>query len=338
MAEPGDRYPQLLRTDRARWWRPLAGLLLAGTALVLGAVVLVVMAYVISAATGHREDAFSDDALQADSVLGLLTNNLVIALIVPASVFAVLVVHRARVGLLASVTGRPRWRLLGRLLAVAFAVVVVFFGLGFLLPGSGVAEGDSPSTGTLVGLLLVVLLTTPLQACAEEVGFRGYLSQAVASWFARPVVGSLVAGVVSAVLFAFAHGLQDGWLFGDRLAFGVVASWLAWRTGGLEAPVALHVANNVVSLVYSAATGSLESSLLASTLDWQFAVLDVVMMLTFAVVVDRMVRGSDLAVRRPAPAPKPTPGALAGPGAVGYPFPSTSNPPPAGGESPWGMG
>ena len=344
---PGDRYPQLLRSERARWWLPLLGLLLAGTVLVLGAVVLVIAAYVLAAATGQSQDAFSDDALRADSVVGLLTNNLVIALMIPASLLAVLAVHRERVGLLAAVTGRPRWGLLGRLLGVAFVVVLVFFGVGFLLPGSGVAEGDAPSTVTLVGLLLVVLVTTPLQACAEEVGFRGYLSQAVASWFARPVVGTLVAGTVSAVLFALAHGLQDAWLFGDRLAFGVVASWLAWRTGGLEAPVALHVANNIVSLAYSAATGSLEASLLASTLDWQFAVLDVVMMVTFAAVVVRLVRGSDLAVRRVRPVPNApvdpldaagAPGALSGPGPVGYPFPSTSSPPPAGGENPWGMG
>ncbi len=89
--------------------------------------------------------------------------------------------------------------------------------------------------------------------------------------------------------FALAHGSQDAWLFGDRLAFGLVASWLAWRTGGLEAPVALHVANNLVSLAVSAATGSLDDSLSASTLDWQFAVLDLVMMLTFAVLVHRLV-------------------------------------------------
>ena len=307
----------------------MVGLLFAGTVLVLGAVALVAVAYVLSAATGQSEDVFSDEALRADSVVGLLTNNLVIALMIPASVLAVVAVQRERPGVLASVTGRPRWGLLGRLLAVAFVVVLVFFGVGFLLPGSGVAEGDAPPMGTLVGLLVVVLVTTPLQACAEEVGFRGYLSQAVASWFGRPVVGSLVAGAVSAVLFALAHGLQDAWLFGDRLAFGVVASWLAWRTGGLEAPVALHVANNIVSLAYSASTGSLDASLLASTLDWQFAVLDVVMMLTFALVVHRVVRGREVAVRRLT---------LAGPGAVGYPLPSTSNPPPAGGEDPWGMG
>ena len=103
----------------------------------------------------------------------------------------------------------------------------------------------------------MILLTTPLQAAAEEVGFRGYVTQAVSSWFARPVVGIVVGGAVSAVCFALAHGVQDPWLFADRLCFGIVASWLAVHSGGLEASVALHTANNVVSLVVSAATGTL---------------------------------------------------------------------------------
>ena len=38
-------------------------------------------------------------------------------------------------------------------------------------------------------LLLVVVLTTPLQSAAEEYLFRGYLSQAVAAWVRHPAAG-----------------------------------------------------------------------------------------------------------------------------------------------------
>ncbi|MGH8892254.1 MAG: lysostaphin resistance A-like protein [Actinomycetes bacterium] len=352
MAEPGlapgtagERYPQLLRTGRVRWWQPLLGLLLAGVTLVSGAVAVILGAVALHTLTGSADDPFSDEALQPDSPLGLFANNLVIAVMVPASVLAVLAVHRQRVGLLASVVGRVRWGLLARLLVLALVLVAVFFGGSFWLPSSSTTEVAVPGAGTLAALLAVIALTTPLQAAAEEVGFRGYLSQAVAAWFARRVVGTLAAGVVSAVLFALAHGAQDPWLFGDRLAFGVVASWLAWRTGGLEAPMALHVANNVVSLSFSAVTGSLEDSLTASTLEWQFAASDVAMMLSFAVLVDRLARRWRVDVRSPraaltasaadVPAVR---GALAGSGEVGYPGPRPSTPPPAGGDNPWGMG
>lgn len=324
-----DPYPRLLRTPRATWWRPILGLLLAGTAVVLAAAGVIVVALLVSRATGGSGDAGADETLDPDTALGLLANNLVIATAIPAAVLAVLVVHRERIGWLASVTGRVRWRLLGRLFALALVVVVVFFALGFLLPSSDQQDVSVPATGTLLALLAVIVVTTPLQAAAEEVWFRGYLTQAVASWVARPAAGIALGAAVSAVSFALAHGTQDTWLFGDRLAFGLVASWLAWRTGGLEAPAALHVANNMVSLAFTATTGSLADSLTASTLEWQFAALDVVMMLTFAGLVHRLV------ARR---WPVDTRRVLSGTDAVGYPGRRPPTPPPAGREIPWGMG
>ncbi|HEX7188464.1 MAG TPA: type II CAAX endopeptidase family protein, partial [Actinomycetes bacterium] len=316
-----------------RWWKPVLGLLLAAVTLVSGAVAVILGALVLDWLTGGSADPFSDESLSPDSPIGLLANNLVITVMVPAAALSVMVVHRERIGWLASVVGRPRWGMLARFLGVATIVVVVFFGASFLLPGDATQEIETPSAPTLVALLAVILLTTPLQAAAEEVGFRGYLSQGVASWFSRPAVGTVVAGAVSALLFALAHGTQDTWLFGDRLAFGVVASWLAWRTGGLEAPVALHIVNNLVSLAFTAATGSLEDSLTASTLEWQFAALDIAMMIAFAVVVDRLAARWRVEVRR-----APAYGALSGPREVGYPGARPPTPPPAGGENPWGMG
>lgn len=328
------RYPQLLRTPGARWWRPVLGLLLAAVTLAGVSVVVILGAFAVAAVTGGSADLTSNDSLDPDTPLGLLANNLVLAALVPASVLAVLVVHRSSPGYLASVSGRVRWGLLFRLLVVAFVVVVGFFGVGLLVPLGETAGADasSPSTRVLVGLLAVILLTTPLQSVAEEVGFRGYLTQSVASWSRRPYAGAVVAGVVSALLFALAHGVQDTWLFADRLAFGLVASWLAWRTGGLEAPAALHVANNLVALTYSAVLGDLESALTASTLPWELALLDVAMMLAYAVAAAWLTRRWGVAVSRPAA------GVLSAPTGVGYPGSGPSTPPPAGREHPWGMG
>jgi membrane protease YdiL (CAAX protease family) len=215
------------------WWRPLLGLLGLGFGVVFGGVVITLLAVIVVTATGASGDSVTEDALDPDTVLGLLANNLILASIIPAAALTVLVVHQERPGWLASVTGRVRWGLLARLAPLALVVVLVFFGLGLLVPGTAETDGSTPTTATLVGLLAVILLTTPLQAAAEETGFRGYITQAVSSWFARPVVGILVGGAVSAVCFALAHGVQDPWLFADRLCFGVVASWLAWRTGRL---------------------------------------------------------------------------------------------------------
>jgi membrane protease YdiL (CAAX protease family) len=318
-----DAYPQLLRTPGRRWWKPLIGLCLATFAVIMLSIAVVLAASGIAALQGV-EDPFSDEALSADTPVGLLANNLAIAMITPAVLLAVFAVHRERPGWLSSVVGRLRWRALGRLFVIGLVLVVTFFAATFLVPPMGFGDLDPPSAGRLAALFAVIALTTPLQAAGEEFGFRGYLTQAVCSWFSRPKAATVVAALVTAVLFALAHGAQDPWLFSDRLVFGLVASWLAWRTGGLEAAIALHAANNIVSLGYSAIAGTLSESLSASSVDWEYVVLDVAMMLVFAGVVHRMAASWGLAVRRVVEPPTTDgsaggPGVLSGPPAVGYP-------------------
>jgi hypothetical protein len=318
-----EAYPQLLRTPDRRWWKPLIGLCLVVFTVILSSVAVLLAVSAVGALIGV-DDPFSDEALSPDTPLGLLGTNLAIATILPSVLLAVLVIHRQRPGWLSSVLVTVRWTPLRRFFLVALVLVVVFFAATFAVPPVGFGEVDTPPAGRLVALLAVIALTTPLQAAAEEYGFRGYLTQAICSWISRPKVGAVVAAVVTATLFALAHGTQDAWLFSDRLAFGLVASWLAWRTGGLEAPVALHVANNLVSLSYSAVTGTLSESLNVSSVDWEYAVLDVAMMLVFAAIVHRLATRWRLTVRRLRPPPDPVdpavgPGALSGPPAVGYP-------------------
>ena len=118
--------------------------------------------------------------------------------------------------------------------------------------------GDEEVTGpvpSLGWLLVVVLLTTPLQSAAEEYVFRGYLSQAIAGWIRAPQAGAVVAAVLSALLFAAAHGPQDPLTFLDRFAFGLAASAVVWLTGGLEAAIVLHAVNNVLVFVLAGTLG-----------------------------------------------------------------------------------
>jgi membrane protease YdiL (CAAX protease family) len=332
----GDRYPRLLRTPSWRWWRPLLGLAFAGAVVVVASIGVILAALAVRAATGGSVDlggsgsGSGGDALDPGTPLGLLANNLVLATIIPAAVLAVLVVHREPVGVLASVVRRIRWQVLLLLAPLALVLVTVGVGLSVLIPADdNGTTTHTPSAGTLIGLIVVILLTTPLQSAGEEVGFRGYLNQAVSSWFARPSVGIAAGGVVSAVCFALAHGLQNVPLFADRLSFGAVAAWLVWRTGGLEASVALHAANNLVSLVLAASTGALSDTLNSTSLRWPFAVLDVAMMVAYAGVVHVLAGRWQLHTVR----------ALSVPAAIGYPDARPSTPPPAGDvDHPWGMG
>jgi uncharacterized protein len=252
----GDRYPQLLRTPQHRWWRPMLGLLIGALAVVVAAVVVILVALAIEAVRGNTANPRDDATLTPDSPLGLLANNLVLATLIPAAVLAVWGAHRAPVGWLASVVGRPRWSVLGRFFLLALAVVMVFFAASFAVPPAGFGDIDPPPAGTLLGLLVVILLTTPLQSAAEEYLFRGYLSQCVAGWVRSPVAGAVLAGVLTAALFSAAHLPGDVPTFLDRFVFGLAASAVVWLTGGLEASIVLHAVNNVLVFVLAGALGS----------------------------------------------------------------------------------
>ena len=100
-------------------------------------------------------------------------------------------------------------------------------------------------SGTTIALLVVLVLTTPLQAAAEEVAFRGVLTASYASWIraSRP---ALIVGIIgSSVLFAVVHTSLDPWMILNYLGLGTSTAVMALLSRGLEAPIAFHVMNNV---------------------------------------------------------------------------------------------
>ncbi len=240
----------------------------AVASLLTGVVVSVLLAGTLLftlAALGLAGAGWADEALtmESTSVAAMVGGNLLLAAGIPAALIAVWVGYRRHPGIVHSVSGRIRWHRLATGLVVAGTVVCIVLTTVVMVDGS--SRFDPPQNAGW--MIVAILLTTPLQAAGEEYVFRGWLSQVIGSWFGRAVIGSLVAAGATAVLFGLAHGQQDGWLFADRFIFGLAMSWLVARTGGIEAAVAAHAANNVVALVLVVLTGQLSASLNATSGD-----------------------------------------------------------------------
>ncbi|HEY4603389.1 MAG TPA: type II CAAX endopeptidase family protein [Blastococcus sp.] len=248
---PHDRPQPFLLAMRARdwaWWRPLLGLLVfAFVYVVVGAITLLLGVVGLVAAGTRNPAELSDPAF-------LLVTNLATMAAIPVVWVLWVAAHGMRRGWSSSVLGRLRWRLIGPYVPLALATIGVAIVLSLLLSGLGGGQhvGPVPNFGLL---LVVVLLTTPLQSAAEEYLFRGYLSQAVAGWVGRPVAGAVVAGLVTAALFSLAHAPPDLATFVQRFAVGLAASAVVWLTGGLEAAIVLHAVNNVVVFLLVGALG-----------------------------------------------------------------------------------
>ncbi|HEY0127039.1 MAG TPA: CPBP family intramembrane glutamic endopeptidase [Blastococcus sp.] len=292
---PHDEPRSFLQAMRARdwaWWRPLLGLLLLAVVYVALAVLTAVAGVLGLLAGGLDPGALPDlnvDELNDPWVLLFVNASLIVA--IPCVWMAWAVAHGMGRGWSSSVLARLRLRLFLPFTLMALATLGIGIGLavlGTFTVGEEDVTGPVPSLGWL---LVVVLLTTPLQSAAEEYVFRGYLSQAIAGWIRAPRAGAVVAALLSALLFAAAHGPQDPVTFLDRFAFGLAASAVVWLTGGLEAAIVLHAVNNVLVFVLAGTLGEgVATEAVPAGIGIGFAVLSLVSMAAYVAVVARSRR------------------------------------------------
>lgn len=237
-------YHQFYRTPYFRWWRPLVAIAMFAVTWFVAAQVIVLAGLGIA---GELDlEALMQGKLNTGTPAFFAVNNVTIIAAIPLAWAAHRVVFGQRIGWLSSVTGRFRWTPFWRFMALAAPVILV--GLAVQL----VVEADQSHFKILPEtwfLLAVVLLTTPLQAAGEEFVLRGLGARAIGSWFPSRQVGLIVATIITALAFMLFHGAGDPWLNAFYLVFALCTSLLVWRTGGLEGAIALHIANNVVSLV-----------------------------------------------------------------------------------------
>lgn len=238
---------------RSGWWTPLVtGLVALGFYVVMLVGVLVVMliaAFADPGFLGSLTDLGSNPSfdLTNPGLVALLLGTIVLML--PAYVLASLLINGRRVGLISSAAGRLRWRWMLLCSGVAVVLALVLTAVSFLLPAD--ADAPEPQENPLwLATLIVVLLLVPLQAAAEEYIFRGYLMQAIGRWLRHPAFAILLP----VPLFVLGHMYDVYGQIGVGI-FAVAAGWLTWRTGGLEAAIALHVVNNLWGFVLGIAGG-----------------------------------------------------------------------------------
>ncbi|WP_233542900.1 CPBP family intramembrane glutamic endopeptidase [Kocuria tytonis] len=231
-------YHRLALTDpNHRWWMPLVeGLILLALIVVTTILFGIVMAFAVPGTLTGDFTALD----QMDPAVFFLSFASV-ALMLPCALLARMVLGPRPLGLIFSVAGRIRWRWLLTCFLVAAAVYVVVnaVGIGLDLAAGGTPTPVQPVPG-FWWLMASLLLVVPLQCTAEEVVFRGYLAQTVGRWLKHPAWAILLP----VPLFVFGH-LYDVW---GLLSVGIMAvsmGIVTWRTGGLEAGIALHAVNNM---------------------------------------------------------------------------------------------
>jgi len=281
----GASYPQVLRGQWYAWWRSLVGVVLGLSLFLLVTTVVSQALVMVFWATMAGDQPFQDfftKAFAFELPIGMLAVNLGLAALIPLAWALMALIHQMRPRWLSSVQPRIRWRYLFGCLAIAAVALN-----GVMLLSTTVGKPLSVQTQQdFWAFLAVIVLTSPIQAAAEEIFFRGYLLQALGSLVARPWFGV----IASSVVFALLHGTQNVPLFVDRLAFGLLAGLLVWRTGGLEAGIAAHVINNVFAYLIAGLTTSVAALKAIKGIGWVDAAFDVGGFALFAVLAYVLAR------------------------------------------------
>lgn len=262
------QYHQLHLVGRPGAWRSIVGAVLL-LVLVFVVVPLVAggIAFALLLLTGSSVDeaAATLDVTAEATPAGLALLNAIIAAAIPLTFLVTWWLHRLKPRWVSSVVPRLRWGYLAICVGLSVVALLASLGVGLLLP---LQAGDAPIgevndfTSQTRDFIIVILLLTPLQAAGEEYLFRGYLTQAFGSLVWGRRASQALAVLVPALIFALFHGLSQDWpVFFDRFAFGVVAGILVIRTGGLEAPIAMHVLNNFLAFGLALAFGDLTAAL-----------------------------------------------------------------------------
>lgn len=223
---------------------------------------------------------------------GPASGQLGLALLIPVSILIVRFIQGVKPRWLGSVQPGIRWRYLLLTFVIAAVVLNGVLWLSFLAKGM---PGWHSGQEGWVGFLVVMVVTSPLQAAAEEVFFRGYLLQAIGSSTGKPWIG--VVG--SALVFALLHGVQNPALFAHRLAFGLIAGALVVLTGGLEAGIAAHIVNNLAAYGYAMFSTSVAQLKTVTSISWADAGWDIAGFGAFAAVAWWAGRRMRLAMKTP---------------------------------------
>lgn len=245
-------YHQALRAEKRGWWRGAVAILSLVVGFLIVNTLLSIVGIGFDLLTGRTDfDALARGEISLSPAV-MLANNLSLAALIPIAMLLQWGLFGLRPRFLSSVAGRFRWRLLGKQALIVVPVWVVYVGLSYVLSPPA---GEFRLTADSIALLVIVLLTTPLQSAGEEYGARGLLNRAAASWSSDPRLAFALGAVVSSALFALAHLAGDPWLIAYYAVFGLSMCLVTTWSGGLEGSVLIHAVNNVLLLTPTVLAG-----------------------------------------------------------------------------------
>jgi uncharacterized protein len=261
-----NHYLDAAHQGKNEWWRYVLGvILILGVGLVVGAIVSAIVGLILLLLTRPNPAIFSDgklferallDLFEQPTVPGFICQNLQFVVLMLGIAIAVKLIHQRRFRSLISPGATFSFRRFLTGFGLWFGMMAVLLGISFLQsPGDLVLTFDPLKW---FGLLVAVLIMTPIQTGAEELFCRGYLMQGLGLLTRNRLL--LVS--LPSMLFASAHFANPEmargavWMGLSYWAFGVFLAAVTLRDNRLELALGIHAANNMFSFLIVNSTDS----------------------------------------------------------------------------------
>ena len=170
-------------------------------------------------------------------------------------------IHRRQFLSLITTKSRINW---GRILkgaALWFSILGVLTIISFLINPGSYELTFNPST---FGMLLILsLITFPIQASFEEVFFRGYLMQGFGLLSKKPVIPLLV----TSLLFGLGHIMNGTGMtlsifpLIETIIIGIALGAITLGEGSIETAIGIHVMNNLYAVLIVSTPGGIFGNL-----------------------------------------------------------------------------
>lgn len=144
----------------------------------------------------------------------------------------------------------------------------LFFGLMFVTLGTDFLLNQEDysynifSWKEFIWVIFAVFVLVPIQTTSEEVFFRGLLLQWLAKFTKRPIILSLIIGLIFGVLHFGNPEMSYGWIVGlDYIFVGFMWTLITIRTNSLELSIGAHAANNMFLFLFLATEESVSGKI-----------------------------------------------------------------------------
>ena len=170
-------------------------------------------------------------------------------------------IHRRQFISLITTKSRINWGKILKGAALWFSILGVLTIISFLINPGSYELTFNPST---FGMLLILsLITFPIQASFEEVFFRGYLMQGFGLLSKKPVIPLLV----TSLLFGLGHIMNGTGMtlsifpLIETIIIGIALGAITLGEGSIETAIGIHVMNNLYAVLIVSTPGGIFGNL-----------------------------------------------------------------------------